>query len=124
LYLLRRSDGPRWEVLLHPKSKSYLLAQLERDSAQDGLNANRVQERRESIHKSALEWSAVDGRHAAQLETHYQLFLRRYTPTDSINATLDEVWQRLVSLEESRGKQTLPLASPTGVQGRKPGTSD
>lgn len=136
LYLLRRIDGPHWEVLMHPKCSTYRLAQLERDMAKlenaEHLKPNHFHEKQESINKSALEWEAVDERHTAQLEKHYQVFLRNYTPTKPSRAPdknndwalpprgefphpgslvsalyppLDVVWQYLVTTEERREKR-------------------
>jgi hypothetical protein len=116
LYVLRRSDGPRWEIRLHPDCEPYMLAALERDAEQyrDIWDAEEVAERRRSIHRSTREWKSLDNHQAAQVETHYQLFLTRYTPTEP-TARLDDVWRRLVAFEQDHEKRrSSAAAAPRG----------
>lgn len=97
LYDLRRAEGSRWEVRLHPECLRLRLAALEKDAA---------------IHATAEEWRPVEAQHASQLELQYQRFLRGYNPKPTLTVvSLVEDWRRW----DAEAKATPSTRSAVGL---------
>ena len=107
LYDLRRVDESRWEVRIHPESARRLIKELEKKAARSAetrppsSEPHAVAKQRDAL--PPPDWQHVED-HSARLESHYQIFLRRYVPPTRRIWGLMAEWRRLLAAEEAAQK--------------------
>ncbi|WP_426745564.1 hypothetical protein VZQ01_32245 [Myxococcus faecalis] len=105
LYALRRCGDSHWEVQLSPDSAEERLREIERDAQTSAtMSAEDVSRLRESILKHRDGWRRLDDHMAAQLDTHFKLFIAGYEPVTP-DFSLEVLWRRMLALKREKEKR-------------------
>jgi hypothetical protein len=105
LYALRRCGDSHWEVQLSLESAEEQLRVLDRDAKSSvTMRAEDVSRLHESILKQRDGWRRLDDHMAAQLDTHFKLFLAGYEPVNP-DFSLEVLWRRMIALRREREKR-------------------
>lgn len=103
LFMLRRRDGPTWEMCFHPDAVPEALKDLERSGRNPFMNQKRLAERRAKICDG--KWMSVPDNITTTLETRYQLFVRNYDPSANVEVVLlTLIWRRLLAYQRQHEK--------------------
>ncbi|WP_426756483.1 hypothetical protein [Myxococcus sp. Y35] len=108
LYALRRCGDSHWEVQLMWESAEDRLREIDRDAKSSlPMSEDEVSRLRASIRKQRDGWRQLDDHMAAQLDTHYKLFLASYEPVTP-DFRLEDLWRRMTALKREReARETL-----------------
>jgi hypothetical protein len=104
LYELRRLDGPAWQVRIHRECRPELLRDMERSAEEFRWEPEQVAETRANI--LSPEWQSVGEHRSAEIESHYQVFLRHYDPSVDVEAAgMEDYWRSLLAMQLKREKE-------------------